>query len=190
MVCRTSQYKCASEKSHRISMAKYERNKFEDIAGCFQQLQTYMDTQIGEVKLRVKSVEGRVEVIENHVEYALTEFNELHNTHIPNLETKLDKEQSERLKLEMWGRKWNLVNRGIEGEKDRIERPRETEVLVRAFLKKVLSFAEDRADNMLFTAVHRLKAGPVGRKSVILRLSSLIDRDEILEKALKLYSGS
>jgi hypothetical protein len=43
---------------------------------------------------------------------------------------------------------------------------------------------------MLFTAVHRLKTGPVGRKSVILRLSSLIDRDEILEKALKLKPGS
>ena len=56
--------------------------------------------------------------------------------------------------------------------------------------KKVLSFAEDKADNMLFTAVHRLQAGPVGRKSVILRLSSLFDRDEILEKALKLKPGS
>ena len=43
---------------------------------------------------------------------------------------------------------------------------------------------------MLFTAVHRLKTGPVGRTSVILRLSSLIDRDEILEKALKLKPGS
>jgi hypothetical protein len=40
----------------------------------------------------------------------------------------------------MWGRKLNLVIRGIEGEKDRIERLRETEVLVRAFLKKVLSW--------------------------------------------------
>ena len=105
-------------------MAKYECNKFEDIAGCFQQLQTYIDTQIGEVK----SVEDRVEVIENHVEYALSEFNELHNTHVPNLETKLDKEQSGRLKLEMWAKKWNLVIRGIEGEKDRIVRPRETGV--------------------------------------------------------------
>ena len=90
----------------------------------------------------------------------------------------------------MWGRKWNLVFRGIEGEQDRIERPRETEVLVRTFLKKVLSFAEDRTDNLLFTAVHRLKTGPVERKSMILRLSSLIDRDEILEKALKLTPGS
>ena len=163
-------------------MAKYECNAFEDISGCFQQLQTYMDTQVGEVKLRVKSVEDRVEVIENHIEYVLTEFNELHNTHVPNLETKLDKEHSERLKLEMWRRKWNFVIRGIEGEIDRIERPRETEMLARTFLKKVLSFAEDRAHNMLFTAVHRLKVCHVVRKSVILRLSSLIDRDEILEK--------
>ena len=61
-------------------MAKYECNTFEDISGYFQQLQTYMDTQIGEVKLRVKSVEDRLEVIEYHVEYSLTELNELHNT--------------------------------------------------------------------------------------------------------------
>ena len=164
-------------------MANYECNKFEDIFVCFQQLQTYMDTQVGEMKLRVKSVEDRVDVIENHIVYALTEFNELHNTHVP---TKLDKEQSERLKLEIWRRKWYFIIRGIEGEIDRIERPRETEMLVRTFLKKVLSFAEDQAHNMLFTAVHRLNVCHVGRKSVIIRLSNLIDRDEILEKALKL----
>ena len=47
-------------------MAKYECSKFE--AGCFQQLQTYMDKQIGEVKLRVRSVEDNwVDVIENHI---------------------------------------------------------------------------------------------------------------------------
>jgi hypothetical protein len=48
----------------------------------------------------------------------------------------------------MWEVKWHMVIRGIEGEKDWIERPRETEVLVRTY---VLSFAEDRADNMLFS---------------------------------------
>ena len=62
-------------------------------------------------------------------------------------------------------------------------------MLVRTFMKKVLSFAEDQAYNM-FTAVYRLNAGPVGRKSVILRLSSLVDREEILDKALKLKPGS
>jgi hypothetical protein len=61
-------------------MANYECKKFEDIAGWFQQLQTYMDMHIDEVKLRVMSVEDRIDVIDNHVEYALTEFNELHNT--------------------------------------------------------------------------------------------------------------
>ena len=66
-------------------MANYECKNIEDIAGWFQQLQTYIDMQIGEVKLRVKIVEDRVDVIDNHVEYALTEFNELHNTHVPNL---------------------------------------------------------------------------------------------------------
>ena len=76
-------------------------------------------------------MEDRVELIENHVEYSLTEFNELQYTHVPNLETKLDKEQSERLKLEMLGRKWNLVIQVIEVEKDRRERPKETEVSVR-----------------------------------------------------------
>jgi hypothetical protein len=39
-------------------------------------------------------------------------------------------------------------------------------------------------------AVHRLITGPVGRKNVILRLPSLFDRDEILEKALKLKPDS
>jgi hypothetical protein len=58
----------------------------------------------------------------------------------------MDKEQSERLRLVTWGRKWYLVIRVIEGENDRVERPRETEVLVRTFLKRVLSFAEDQAD--------------------------------------------
>jgi hypothetical protein len=71
-----------------------------------------------------------------------------------------------------------------EGGRSETMLSREAEGLVRTFLKKVLSFAEDRAANMLFSAVHRLKTGPVGRKSVILRLSSLIDRDEILEKSL------
>ena len=69
-------------------MANYECKKFEDIAGWSQQLQTYMDMHIGEVKLMVKSVEDRIDVIDNHVEYALTEFNELYNTHVPNLENK------------------------------------------------------------------------------------------------------
>ena len=64
-------------------MAKYECRKIEDIAFCFQQLQTCMDIHIGGVELRVKSVEDRVDVIENHVKYALIEFNELHITHIP-----------------------------------------------------------------------------------------------------------
>jgi hypothetical protein len=42
----------------------------------------------------------------------------------------------------------------LKGERGQLEQPRETEFLVRIFLRKVLSFDEDRADNRLFTAVH------------------------------------
>lgn len=45
--------------------------------------QTYMDTHIGEVKQSVKFAEDSFDLIAIHVEYALTEFNKLHNTHIP-----------------------------------------------------------------------------------------------------------
>jgi hypothetical protein len=39
----------------------------------------------------------------------------IHNTVVPNLEEKISDEKKERLKLEIWGRKWNLVISGIEG---------------------------------------------------------------------------
>jgi hypothetical protein len=56
----------------------------------------------------------------------------------------------------MGERKWNLFIRGIKGKQDRLAWPKETVVLVKTFLKKVLSFTEDCADAMLFTALHRL----------------------------------
>jgi hypothetical protein len=62
----------------------------------------------------------------------------------------------ERHKLEKGERKWNLFIRGIKGEKDRLAWPNETVVLVKTFLKKVLSFTEDCVDVMLFTILHRL----------------------------------
>jgi hypothetical protein len=49
----------------------------------------------------------------------------IHNTVVPNLEEQISDEKKERLKLEIWGRKWNLVISGIEGGLE--EKPRETE---------------------------------------------------------------
>ena len=44
---------------------------------------------------------------------------------MPNLEDKLNEEANERMRLELWGRKWNVVIGGIEGTLN--ETPRVTE---------------------------------------------------------------
>ncbi|CAG2203562.1 BLM [Mytilus edulis] len=81
-------------------------------------------------------MERRVDHIENHNEFMNSELHAIHNTHIPNLESLIEKEQTERLKLEIWGRKWNVVIRGVQGNPNHQELPKVTETFTRVFLKK------------------------------------------------------
>jgi hypothetical protein len=79
----------------------------------------------------------------------------------------------------MWGRKWNLVLRGIPGKLD--ETPRVTEIKVRESFEKQLGISNERANVMLLTAVHRLLGGmDENKRNCIVRFSSLMDRDEVL----------
>ena len=67
-----------------------------------------------------------------------------------NLDEKLQEEERSRLALEVWGCKWNLVIRGIEGSTN--ESPVVTEEKVRAFLSRDLNLNKR---SMIFAAVHR-----------------------------------
>ena len=168
----------------------YECNDFADIAKCFEKLHTYINNEVDALKAKQEITEKKADVIESSVEYFNTEFQELHNTHLPNLEAKIEAEQIERTKLELWGRKWNVVIRGVSGAVVTREFPKVTEARVRQFLKDTLKFEEGRAKSMLFTAVHRLPSGEPNKRNIILRLSSLIDRDDILQAATQLQPGS
>jgi hypothetical protein len=85
---------------------------------------------------------------------------------------RLKKKPIKSLKLEMWGRKWNLVLRDIPGKLD--ETPRVTEINV-----------------MLLTAVHRLAGGmDENKRNCIVCFSNLMDRDEVLQKGIALKPGS
>lgn len=168
----------------------YQCNDFADIAKCFEKLHIHINTEVEMLKSKQKQVENRVEVIESHMELVNNEFQELHNKHIPNLESKIEKEEIERTKLELWGHKWNVVIRGVSGERVDREFPKITQTLVRQFLHEVLKFPKERASSMLFTAVHRLPSGDETKRNIILRLSSLIDRDDILVAAMKIPPGS
>ncbi|VDI63945.1 Hypothetical predicted protein [Mytilus galloprovincialis] len=167
-------------------MADYECKEFADIGKCFQKLHIYINTEVEKLKEKQEQIDERVKVLENAGSFANGELHDIHNSKIPNLESLIAEEANERLKLEVWGRKWNLVIRGIEGKVG--ESPKVTENIVRIWLhndKKGLGFTAPQVKGMLFTAVHRLPNGPEKKRNIILRLSNLIDRDDILSAATK-----
>ena len=172
------------------NIPNYQCNDFADIAKCFSTLHLHINHEVEALKAKHEALEKKVDLIENSVEFVNSEIHDMHNKHIPNLESKIEKEEIERIKLEIWGRKWNIILRGIKGAVIERELPKVTEARVREFLNKVLKIDEVRAKTMLFTAVHRLPSGEDDRRNIILRLSSLIDRDDILQAATKLEPGS
>jgi hypothetical protein len=100
-------------------------------------------------------------------------------------------ETNQRLTLELWGRKWNLIIRGDKSsvKDERFESPRGALHLVQAFQIDTLGYKQEEIDNIEFAAVHRLKFGSERGKDIIVRMVSLIDRDEILKAARKLVRG-
>lgn len=171
-----------------MTTPQYQCNDFSDIAKCFEQLHLHINTEVATLKAKQADMEKRIDMAENHIEFINSEIHDIHNKHVPNIEDKIEKESIERLKLELWGRKWNLVIRGLKGG-DR-ENPRKTITVVKVFLHTRLGFKPEDVNKMLFAAVHRLPSGPVDQRNVIIRLSSLLDRDEILSAATKLQRGS
>lgn len=136
----------------------------------------------------VSQVQTRVTNLEAYREFTEESLRVLNEKTVPNLEEKIKGEEKERLKLENWGRKWNLVIRGVPGGPK--ETSRETDRVVRRFLTDSLKLSQEEVTKMLFTAVHRLPSGDEKKRNIIVRFSSLIDRDEVLTKAMKLSRGS
>lgn len=169
-------------------MAKYVCKDFNDIASCFTKLHTHIDSEVEKLQCQQEETRRKVELLENQAEFVNSEIDAIHNKHLPNLESKIEQESVERMKLELWGRKWNVIIRGLNG-KD-IEDPKITQTCVRIFLSGQLGLGVERVKDIPITAVHRLSSGPTGKRNIILRLASLIDRDDILKAAMKLPAGS
>ncbi|VDI31602.1 Hypothetical predicted protein [Mytilus galloprovincialis] len=161
----------------RDTPPSYKCKDFEDIAKCFEKLHLHINNEVEILKTKQTETERRVDLIENHNEFVNSELHAIHNTHIPNLE-------------KIWGHKWNVVIRGVQGTPNQWELPKVTGAFTRVFLKNTLNIPPERADTMLFTAVHRLPSGDEDRRSIMLRLSSLIDRDDIQKAAIKLSPRS
>ena len=88
-----------------------------------------MNTEVEMLKVKQEKTEKRMDVIDNQIEFMNGELQDIHGKHIPGLDHKLEKESNERLKLELWGRKWNLIIRGLSGQDG--EPPKTTQTVVR-----------------------------------------------------------
>lgn len=161
-----------------------EKYKNKDISECFASMHMSFKHEIDTVKGEMKAIDTRVVELEKFGQHANVVLENIHKEIVPGIDSKLDQERKERLKLEVWGRKWNLVFRGIPGGKD--ETPRVTEKIIRKYFANTLKLQSDTAESILFQAVHRLPGGKQTHRNVIVRFSNLIDRDEILERARKL----
>ncbi|OWF53285.1 hypothetical protein KP79_PYT04602 [Mizuhopecten yessoensis] len=64
------------------------------------------------------------------------------------------------------------------------EKPMYSLVAIRNFFKNSLKIHDDVVAQMLFQAVHRLPNGPIGKRNIIVRFLSLMDRDFVLNQAL------
>ena len=144
-----------------------------------------INNEIRTVKQEIKETNERVGVLESHAELVNDLIKTLNEETVPNLEDKLNEEANERIRLELWGRKWNVVISGIEGTLN--ETPRVTEKKVRAFFETVLRMPTEETNSVLLQAVHRLPGGAYEQKRrIIVRFNSLIVRDEMLAAAMKL----
>jgi len=97
----------------------------KELADCFANLHITINNEIRIVKQEIKETNERVGVLESHAELENDLIKTLSEETVPNLEDKLNEEANERIRLELWGRKWNVVIGGIEGTLN--ETPRVTE---------------------------------------------------------------
>ncbi|XP_021362403.1 scavenger receptor cysteine-rich domain superfamily protein-like [Mizuhopecten yessoensis] len=161
----------------------YSCKGFEDIGKCF----TKLHLQITGLHEEIGSLKTTVSNLEQFADHTNDSLRTIHEKTIPNIEDKITTVDNERIKLDMWGRKWNLVVRGVKG--DLRETPRNTEKAVRNFLTENLKMEDSFSKNVLLTAVHRLPGGSEGNRNIIIRLSSLLDRDDIMNATFKLTRG-
>ncbi|KAK3091655.1 hypothetical protein FSP39_021600 [Pinctada imbricata] len=161
-----------------------EQFKNKDISECFANIHMTFRSKLSAVSSQVSNIDKRVIELEKFAHHANTELNTLG----PQLDKKIEEEKNARLKVDLWGRKWNLIIRGLAGKEN--EKPRDVIKLCRGFFVDVLKVPISNVNEMLFQAAHRLPGKFQGINNIIIRFSSLIDRDEVLDAATKLPPGS
>ncbi|KAK3104185.1 hypothetical protein FSP39_025106 [Pinctada imbricata] len=164
--------------------AMYENKSLSE---CFALMHLSSNRDIQSVREDLSAVKEKVRTLESFAENVNEEIKSINEESLVNLRDALTEEEMERVKLEQWGRKWNVVIGGVEGYL--AEKPRVTEEKVRQFMCNTLNMDPNIVGRMIFQAVHRLPGGDESKRPIILRFVSLIDRDDVMDAARRLRRG-
>ena len=165
--------------------AMYDKKNLNE---CFALMHLSHQKDLKSVRDDLDSVKVKVMDLEAYTQHVDQQLKEINEVALVNLRDSLTEEEIARVTLEQWGRKWNVVIRGVEG--DLSERPRVTESKARKFFVEQLKLDEMVVNGMYFQAVHRLPGGDEHKRRIILRFLSLLDRDDVMEAARRLPKGS
>jgi seryl-tRNA synthetase len=116
------------------------------------------------VQGEIKELKSNIKEIESAVHNTNEDIQDIHEKIKPEIKESVSTER--KLRLEVWGRKWNLIIKGVEG--DTKEQPRTTEKCVRAILQDVLHMDSEHLRSILFLAAHRLPGEKEGKKKTLL----------------------
>ena len=129
----------------------------KELADCFANLHMAINNEIRTMKQKIKETNERVGLLESHVELVNDQIKTLNGETVSNLEDNLNEEANERIRLELWRRKWNVVISGIEGtlnETHRVTEKRLKLCCVCPRKKRILFFPKQFID---FQVVHMNK---------------------------------
>lgn len=167
---------------------EYQCNSVEGIGRCFALLQFRVDGSLNKIRSDITEVKQRVSSLEDSAAWQEQETEDIKHKLIPGVEDMIHQLEEKQLQLDVWGRKWNLVIKGIDGKGG--EDSSETTRKLRETLETKLNMAKETVENMTFQAVHRLKGGKPDRKNIIARWVNLEQRDAVLTAARRLPPGS
>lgn len=196
----------AKAESQEALEEAYQCHSFEDIAKCFALIHTELTNNLAAVVNEVRSIKTKVADLENKqdrlrcdldttksflksdIESARSESSGKLDARAKLIETELKTLTDNLTKLNIWGRKWNLVFKGIPGSLN--ETSSATKKVIKNFLVNDLKMPKDTVDSIQFGAAHRLPGGREGKKNIIVRFVDLVDRDLVLNSTRNLSRGS
>ena len=177
-----------NNENDEISVPNYECREFSDIAGCFSQMHRSIFGKISQIEKRTKVLEDKTESLNFTLQNQNDIIKDITETRLVNIDDKIQDVERNLLSLEVWGRKWNLVIRGIRGTAN--ESPTVTEDKVRNFFSHDLNLD---TRNMIFAAVHRLPNVTVPQPgtlrenttpNILVRFVNIHDREAVMQAVM------